>query len=96
MGVCGWDHGYKCPVFRWPSNRRSTARSRAGNLAAGVLLGLLSYFGLLGADAKHQVLWAIFIGVFVTVMSFFMYRWRTNDSSADPDPPVENERDGAS
>jgi quinol-cytochrome oxidoreductase complex cytochrome b subunit len=69
-------------VYQRPANRRSTATSLAGNVAAGVLLALLSYFGLLDAGAKHQVLWAIVIGVLATVMTFFMYRWRTFPGSS--------------
>jgi hypothetical protein len=53
-------------------------------VAAGVVVGVLGYFGLLGADAKHQVVWAIIIGVFVTVLSFFQYRWQTFRDGSDP------------
>jgi phosphotransferase system glucose/maltose/N-acetylglucosamine-specific IIC component len=74
-------------VFPWSSsNRRSTAKSRVLNLAAGVAFGVLSYFGWPEAGTKHQLPWAIMIGVFITVLSFFMYRWRTTDINSDPPP----------
>lgn len=74
-------------MFPWSNyKRRATPVSLAANVAAGVLFGLVSYFGLFGTHAKHQVLWAILVGVFIAALSFFMYRWRTNDPNSDPEP----------
>ena len=70
-------------MFPW---RRATPVSLAVNVAMGVLFGVLSYFGLFAADAKHQVLWALLVGVVIAALSFFMYRWRTNDPKSDPEP----------